>query len=91
MSDAAQLALFLRQLLSQLVEQGKGESTNDPKRVSVEADLALAKKAKAILEASEADVQREMTIKGQPPPRVVAGVEKTAKKKAMLWLALERG
>ncbi|MHC4136173.1 MAG: hypothetical protein ACYTDU_02405 [Planctomycetota bacterium] len=90
MSDAAQLALLLRQLLKQLVEQGKGEPTNDPKRVSIEADVALAKKAKAILEASEADVQREMTVKGQPPPRVVAGVEKAGKKKATLWLALEK-
>jgi len=89
MSDASQLALLLRQLLKQLVEQVPGESTSDAKRVSVEADRALAKKAQAILEASAADVQREMTVKGQPPPRVVAGVEKAAKGKATLWLALE--
>ena len=89
MKDAERLALLLRQLLKQLVEQVPGESTSDAKRVSVEADRALAKKAQAILEASAADVQREMTVKGQPPPRVVAGVEKAAKGKATLWLALE--
>jgi len=89
MSDASQLALLLRQLLKQLVEQGKGAPITDPKRVSIEADIALAKKAKAILEASAADVQKEMTVKGQPPPRVVAGFEKAAKKKATLWLAIE--
>lgn len=91
MSDAEKLALLLRQLLKQLVEQGSAKSTDDPKRVSIEADLALAKKAKAILDATEADVQREMTVKGQPPPRVVAGFEKAGKKKATLWLALEKG
>ncbi|MHC4818261.1 MAG: hypothetical protein ACYTF8_09425 [Planctomycetota bacterium] len=90
MKDAERLALLLRQLLKQLVEQG-GDPTGDPMRVSVEADMALAKKAKAILEASAADVQREMTVKGQKPPRVVAGCEKAAKKKATLWLALETG
>ena len=33
--------------------------------------------------------RREMTVKGQPPPRVVVGVEKAPKKKATLSLALE--
>jgi len=89
MNDAKKLALLLRQLLKQLVEQGSAKPTNDAKRVSVEADVALAKKAKAILEASAADVQREMTVKGQPPPRVVAGFDKAGKGKATVWLALE--
>jgi hypothetical protein len=30
-----------------------------------------------------------MTVKGQPPPRVVAGFDKAGKGKATLWLALE--
>ncbi len=60
MKDAERLALLLRQLLKQLVEQVPDGPTNDAKRVSVEADVALAKKAKAILEASAADVQREI-------------------------------
>jgi hypothetical protein len=89
MKDAERLALLLRQLLKQLVEQIPDGPTKDAKRVSVEADVALAKKAKAILEASAADVQREMTVKGQPPPRVVAGFDKAGKGKATLWLALE--
>jgi len=91
MKDAERLALLLRQLLKQLVEQVPDGPTKDAKRVSVEADVALAKKAKAILEGSAADVQREMTVKGQPPPRVVAGFDKAGKGKATLWLALETG
>lgn len=87
MSDAERLALLLRQLLKQLVEQG-GDPSGEM-RVSVDADRALAKEAKAILEASAADVQREMTVKGQPPPRIVVGIEKAPKKKATLSLALE--
>ncbi|MHC4973187.1 MAG: hypothetical protein ACYTG3_12725 [Planctomycetota bacterium] len=88
MKDAERLALALRMLLKQMVDQG-GDPTGEPLRVSVEADMALAKKAKAILEASAADVQRETTVPGQKPPRVLAGVEKAAKGKATLWLALE--
>lgn len=90
MNDAERLAILLRQLLKQLVEQG-GDPAGDEMRVSVEADRALAKEAKAILEASAADVAREMTVKGQPPPRVVVGVAKAPKKKTTLSLALETG
>jgi hypothetical protein len=88
MRDAERLALLLRQLLKQLVEQG-GDPKGDEVRVSVEADLALAKKAQGILDASAAEIQREMTVKGHKPPRVVAGFDKAGKKKATLWLALE--
>lgn len=90
MKDAERLALLLRQLLKQMVEQG-GDPTGDPLRVSVDAERALAKRAQAILEASAAEIRREMTVPGHEPPRVVAGVDKAAQGKASLWLELATG